>query len=106
MKTIPEKYEGRGKGDQKGFSFELLQRSSTNAVYIKRGHGGASYEAMRIRTHKKPLFIQGIQIAEAGDEFLPSSNQWGQYGWTFSTLEQAQAKFNEMEERDKKDTVK
>ena len=102
MKTIPESYEGRGFGDQKGFSFKLVRRSVGVAVYSKTGHGGTSYETVKVRTHKKDRTLNGIKIAAAGDEYLPSSTQWGVLGWTYATLDLALAKMAELEEKNGK----
>lgn len=52
------------------------------------------YEVVRIRKAKKDY--NGFFSIQEGDEFYPSSESWGTYGWTFKTLEQAEAKFNNL----------
>jgi len=96
LKTIPEKFQGRGQGDQSGYEFEIVTRSPVAAIYAKTGHGSTTYEVMKIRTHRKPRIMQGQVLCEAGDEYLPSTKLWGSYGWSVQTLERAREKFDQL----------
>ena len=106
MKKIPHQYEGRGKGDQKGFSFSLIHKTGemgrnrcARAVYSKRKGDWTTYETVIVRKRKKDRCIGERVICMAGDEYLPSSAEWGLYGWTFPTLEEAMQKVETLKER-------
>ena len=104
MKKIAEKYEGRA--DQKGFSFSLEYKSgeigrnhSIVAVYSKSSHGTTDFETVIVRKRKKAVCIKGRVISEIGDDYLPSPNEWGNYGWSYPTKEAAMQKAKELETR-------
>ena len=70
----------------------LADREAGVAIYelTHKGSGKVNnYEVVIIRQHKADNdFIK----VKAGDEYLPSTSEWGQYGWTFPTLELANYK--------------
>ena len=112
MKKIPHQYEGRGKGDQKGFSFSLIHKTDEmgkNHCALwgksKRTDPETTYEVTIIRKRSKDRCIGERVICRAGDEYLPSSAEWGRYGWTYATLEQAMNKIEELKGRNEERTT-
>ena len=103
MKQIPEKYEGRG--DQKGYTFTLVRSWGTVALYSKEKHGDMTYEVVRVRKRKKDVYVGEKQIASTGDEYLPSSREWGVYGWTYNVIEKAMERIDELLKRDESKTT-
>ena len=59
------------------------------------GTGHRGYEVMQIRYTTKDVEYYG-NITPAGSPILPSNEQFGQYGWSFNTIERAENKFNEL----------
>lgn len=87
MKKLSEKFV------KKGFRHTLLKREGNVAIYkrssvenLKRFH----FEVVIISSHNG-ITIEGNYI-EPG-ELYPSGSQWGNSGWTCSTIEQAEARF-------------
>jgi hypothetical protein len=90
MKTIPETYK---KG---GYSYRLIERNDHAAIYEQaRTDSGAvvAYETMAIQRMEKDTTLPGGIFRERGSEFLPSSTQWGQRGWTNTTMAKARERF-------------
>lgn len=83
MKKIPDQFT------RNPFTCRLIFREAGVAIYelTHKGSGKVNnYEVVIIRQHKADNdFIK----VKAGDEYLPSTSEWGQYGWTFPTLELA-----------------
>lgn len=86
MKMLPEKFT------KKGFKHTLMKREGNVALYkrniinVSRPH----YEVVIITTH------DGIKIGEnyiEPGELYPSTSQWGNMGWTYNILEEAEEKF-------------
>ena len=93
MKLIPDTY--KGKGDQKQFTFTLIERRGEVATYKKvDDSGGCEYEVMVVQRHKVDREMRGVVVSRAGDEYLPSSASWGSKGWTFSKKGDAKNKMN------------
>jgi hypothetical protein len=87
MKILAEKFT------KKGFKHVLFKREGDVAIYkrcpiesLKRIH----YEVVIISRHEG-ISIEGNYI-EPG-ELYPSGSQWGTMGWTCSTLEEAEKRF-------------
>ena len=59
------------------------------------GTGNRGYEVMQIRYTTKDVEYYG-NVTPAGSPILPSNEQFGQYGWSYNTLERAENKFNEL----------
>lgn len=97
MKTIPEHYEGRG--DQKSYTFDLMMREGNTALYRKTNLGVHEWEVMLVRTRTADRHIGGKLAFRKGEEFLPSSREFGQYGWHFNSSGEALAKFTEVRDR-------
>jgi len=55
------------------------------------------YEVIVIQSHNGRV-IAGNQIAPA--EYAPSNEEWGSKGWSFSSLADATAKYNELKQID------
>lgn len=96
MKTIPEHFV------KNGFHYRLLKRTEVGAIYTQStievlpdDGKVCAYEVVRIRVREErtvnassnPGRPQSFTIA--GGEYLPSTNEWGTHGWTYSTLTQA-----------------
>ena len=43
-----------------------------------------NYEVMVKRYHKKDVYIKDRKIKSKGDVNLPSTSEWGQYGFTYT----------------------
>lgn len=89
MKELPQTWT-RG-----GFSHEVLRREGMVAL-VQRQHRDVStphWEVVRLRVKPKRL-LHGHWVGES--EAYPSPEEWGERGWTYTTLEDAQAKFTEM----------
>lgn len=79
---------------QKGFAFQLLKRLENVALLEKTSKGGGvSYEVVVIRAHNG-YSIAGTEVAAS--EFLPKDEDFGKFGWSYSTLEAAEKKFHEV----------
>ena len=66
-----------------GFRYRLIERIADVAIYEQRFISGglAAYEVVRIRVREERRI--GNSVIEAG-EYLPSSEEWGRHGWTYS----------------------
>lgn len=93
MKTIPTTIK------REGFTWTLLERDGMLAIYEQRKTYTDSvpdfvrYETVIIRNHTKDNDFTGTK---AGDERLPSPTEWGIYGWTYTTIEQAREKMSKI----------
>lgn len=87
MKKIPNSFK------LGGYSFTLLRRAGDVALFKKTKPGVTpSYEVVIVRRHVGRT-IAGIAIQPA--EYMPSSDEWGRYGWTDASLEAATRRFEE-----------
>jgi hypothetical protein len=83
MKTIPQVY---GKN---GYAYNLLSRQGNVAIYEQRkGSRLFAYEVVKIRVNKASKF-KGVEYPES--ERLPSDDDRGIYGKTFSCYGSSQA---------------
>ena len=97
---IPKEYKGRG--DQKGWQFTLIDRRDDIALYEKKNASGVSrYDLMLVSRYKADVYIKERLVAKEGAECLPSSGQWGSRGWTFFKKSDAVAKMNKLKKNKK-----
>ena len=83
------------KFDYDGFTFWLIMRQRDLALFAKTKpeHSTWSYELVLIQRHEPKTFASGRSYPER--EALPSSEQWGEAGWTPFSYERALVKFEE-----------
>ena len=81
-----------------GFDFKLLLRDGNVALLrkTKPGFSFESYEVVRIQRHNG-YQIAGIKIPPA--EMMPHSELWGTHGWTFTSFDDACAKFDQLKDK-------
>jgi hypothetical protein len=86
MIPLPDEWDGRA--DQKGWHFKVLKRIG-DAVLVEKTHKEVSKPHYEVAVVKKNQLrvIAGVEIP--AKESLPSSEQWGQSGWTYSELGEA-----------------
>ena len=95
------KTEYAGRGPQKGYNFTQLERReapeggsfSCVCLYSKENGAEPCYEVVKVRRRKKDRLAFGRCIAKEGDEYLPSKEEWGTYGFTYVTLKEAKEKY-------------
>jgi hypothetical protein len=92
MKEIPPAFR------QNGFEFKLLLREGNIALFrkTKPGLGFEIFEVVIIQRHDT-FVIHGKEIEAA--EHVPSSEQWGVKGWTYSDRVSAGRKFDQLKLR-------
>lgn len=93
MKILPQKFT------KKGYKHTLIKREDDVALYKRQTLENSKifhYEVVIITSHNGTT-IEGNYI-EPG-ELYPSTSQWGDKGWTCTTLERAEEKFNEVKKR-------
>jgi hypothetical protein len=80
-----------------GFQYRQIARKGDAAVYTQRFHSNTDvcYEVVRIRRRPACILPSGGQCPAR--EVYPSSEQWGQDGWTLTTRDAAFAKLGELE---------
>ena len=76
-----------------GDDFKQVKRTGNIAMFHR---GGNSYEVIKVQKHKCDMIINGKTMALAGEEYYPSTNQFGTDGWCFSSLEKAEEKFDRL----------
>jgi hypothetical protein len=76
-----------------GFDYHQIARRGDIAIYEQRWSGSenVAFEVVRIRW-REASEIEGRFIESA--EVYPSSEQWGDYGWTVTTLDAAYEKLS------------
>ena len=95
MREIPQQYT------KDGYTHTLLQRDGKVAIYEQRKGDILYFETVVIRKRTADNDFVGTK---AGDEYIPSSSEWGIYGWTYTSYEQAREKMSKiiLEMSDKK----
>lgn len=91
MKSIPNTFT------KFGDRFVLMEHDEENRllIYERTNRAGViRYELMRYRraTTANPAFR-----IEIGDYLLPGAEQWGIYGWTFISFDNAHKKMQELQ---------
>ena len=94
MKTIPTEFK-KYKAD-----YKLMRRDGLVCLYSRQAYGDTDYEVVIAQVAKADWVVNGVKALEAGDESLPSSEQWGSKGWTYSKgeLALAELRFSERAE--------
>lgn len=90
-----------------GFDFTQIKRSRLHALYQKtKGNQPPTYEVVRIksapkdyqfppRTLKDGTTIEG-KFIKAGSESYPSNEDWGTYGFSYPSRDQAESKYRDL----------
>lgn len=93
MRTIPISY------NKDGFNHLLMHRDGDVAIYEKRKNhidptpDFVRYEVVIIRKYTRDNDFHHVKV---GDEYLPCTNDWGRYGWTYVTLQEAKEKMSKI----------
>lgn len=88
MKTLPIEFTAHKS------TFKMLSRVGDTALYERSSKAGnKEWEVVKIRI-KKEQTIGEYEYPE--QEQYPSASQWGVYGWTSMSLENAKKKFEEV----------
>lgn len=84
MKPIPIK---KSLSDE-DYQYDQIKRNDTHAIYQVSHHGQI------INFHVIQIIV--LNFVSGQVETYPSYEQWGTHGWSFRTLPEAQAKFDEL----------
>lgn len=95
-----------------GFDLEQVTRDANFAVYKqKKDDLSTAYEVIRIEKHKAAKFKrfdrqrnEEVEITVEEGEGYPRTESWGTWGWTFRTLDEAMARFSELQEQARKES--
>ena len=89
--NIPESHKSNG------FTSTLVEKSEPFALYRREKHGAKPhYEVVKfVPTKKDYTFPNGTKVP-AGSVSYPTLNQWGKRGWTFTNIEQAILKLQDL----------
>ena len=81
-----------------GFTHELLGREGLVCIVRRSKHGSQMhFEVVRLRERKESTFERGGKVLTVPSvETYPRSEDWGTYGFTYRSLDQAKAKFQSM----------
>ena len=79
-----------------GYTYDQFKRGESAFLYSQRGESGTpiAFEVFKRKEHK-PYTIGGVDI-EGGESF-PSDEAFGKWAWTYPRIDQALAKFEELE---------
>ena len=92
MKKLPNKFR------KYGFNYIVLKRVGDVAILkksAKMSEGMVNgYEVIKVRSMKRIITPKGYSIEEK--ETIPSSGQFGNYGWDYEHYENAVKKFNHL----------
>ncbi len=82
--------------NDRGFAFHSLGRDGLVAMYRKTRIGGqaTTFEVVLTRQAKAHTWPNGTTTP--AHETMPSAEQWGVYGWTYTTREAAGARFGKL----------
>jgi len=84
MKDLAESFDGRG--ETKGFHFNLLHKSGRGYLYeVRTTPTSHHYEVFERRENER-----------YGCVTYPSSKVFGRYAWTYKTIERAMAEFGKL----------
>lgn len=90
VKGLPKTFIG--KGEVKGFEFIQLKRSKKAALYeVQPSYGKTHFEVFRIKTFKTPKTNNLY-------ESYPKANSFGNWAWTYNSIEKAEIKFKKIED--------
>jgi hypothetical protein len=79
-----------------GFDFKVIAREGKFTLLKKSKKNYCGYEVAIIQVMKARIWPDGT-FSEAR-EHMPSSEQWGKYGWTYVDSEGAWKKFRQLTE--------
>lgn len=78
---------------KKGFDYSLIKRENDKAIYKQSRGNVTAYEVILIRRHNG--YNLGDVYIEPSETY-PSDNEWGVFGFTCTTLEQAETRFKKL----------
>lgn len=81
-----------------GFAFTMLDRVDDVALFEKRCESVVSYEVVVVQKHGERN-IMGRVVPPT--ESMPSTESWGQKGWTLTTPELAREKLHKIVARER-----
>ena len=89
MKTLPKQF------NKKGFTYKQIKRVGDKAIFeqSKKDQSDRTYEVVKINRHNG--YELGGQKIPPGEAY-PSTSQWGTAGWTYRSLQEAEAKFKKI----------
>jgi hypothetical protein len=97
MKLLPKKFS------KKGFTFTLERRNEHVAIYRQQWNGkkdvAIAYEVIVPRMDKK-RFVDGKWEESERYESYPSTKSWGDFGWTYTDLDLALARYASLSVRE------
>lgn len=93
MKTFPTTF------GSDGFDFHQLRREGDIAMLVKQKptFSFRSYEVVIIQ--KRDAYTWPNGLTTPAHEAMPSSRDWGAYGWSYQTREDAEMRFKNLLER-------
>jgi hypothetical protein len=89
MKKLPKLF------DKKGFTYKQIKRDGMKAIFeqSKKGQTDVTFEVVKISKHNG--YELGGQKIPPGEAY-PSTSQWGNSGWTYRTLADAEKKYKKL----------
>lgn len=76
-----------------GYRLTQINRVGNKAIY--QVDDGSHFEVIKIRVRKAtPSTVRG---GFSKEEYYPHSEEWGQYGWTYTNIESAQKRFESID---------
>ena len=83
-----------------GFFHKQLKRDGMIAIYerTKPEWINPEYEVVIISVAKKDIEFPNGSVMAKGTEQYPGASRWGSKGFTFSSIEKAEEKFNKLVE--------
>lgn len=88
MRDIPRTY------NKDGFTHTLVARHpGVAAIYEQRKGDFVRYEVVILRQRTQDYEARQVK---KGDWYLPTTNEWGRYGWTYQTYEAANEKMSKI----------
>lgn len=84
---------------QSGYKFSILKKGEKSAIFIGQNiHGSTSYEVHKLRIEEAETYtLAGKEIHTPKRERIASSEEFGTYGFAYSTLNGAFDKFYQLE---------
>ena len=90
MKKLPDSFM------KYGYAFKLVQRCQNKAIYAEYiGNHLFAYEVIKIRVHPA-RYNAFFNRHEPETEIYPSSEQWGNMGWTCITWKRALERYESL----------
>ena len=97
VRKIPEAFR------RDGMSFRLIKRTDRVVMVAS---GDKVFEVFSVRTAKKDSHIGNRLVFMAGDEVMPSDEDFGKKAWTYPKREAADAKYAELVAKFAKEATK